>query len=106
MTRQTAAVLECLLAEPSREWYGFRLSEAAGIRPGTSYPILAKLERLGWVTSSWEEADPAEEGRPRRRFYRLTGEGARAARQLLAARYSAEPARGTAWGLHPGAQAT
>ena len=46
---------------------------------GTLYKALDRLERAGYLESRWE--DPligAGEGRPRRRFYRLTlaGEGA------------------------------
>ena len=33
--------------------------------------ILARLERCGWLESRWEDIEPAEEGRPRRR-YRLS----------------------------------
>jgi DNA-binding PadR family transcriptional regulator len=46
---------------------------------GTLYKALERLERAGYLESRWE--DPmiaARDGRPRRRFYRLTlaGEGA------------------------------
>ena len=104
MTRQTSAVLEQLLADPAAEWYGFDLAEHAGIRTGSIYPILARLERLGWLTSSWEEADPSEEGRPRRRFYRLTGVGEVAAREALERATADAPRRGPAWGLRPGGE--
>jgi PadR family transcriptional regulator PadR len=43
---------------------------------GTLYKALSRLEREGYLESRWE--DPmaaAAEGRPRRRFYRLTLEG-------------------------------
>jgi PadR family transcriptional regulator PadR len=42
---------------------------------GTLYRALHRLERAGLIESFWE--DPAiaeEEGRPRRRFYRVTGQ--------------------------------
>jgi DNA-binding PadR family transcriptional regulator len=45
---------------------------------GTLYKALGRLEELGLVTSRWEDA-AAVEGRPRRRLYALTGEGARVA---------------------------
>jgi len=44
---------------------------------GTLYKALGRLEELGLLTSRWE--NPAVEGRPRRRLYALTGEGARVA---------------------------
>jgi len=64
------------------EFHGFRIAkEIKGKRSarhltghGTLYRALARLERLGFLESRWE--DPmvaAEEGRPRRKFYRLTG---------------------------------
>jgi PadR family transcriptional regulator len=43
---------------------------------GTLYKALARLERDGYLTSRWEDPHAAaDEGRPRRRFYRLTLEG-------------------------------
>jgi PadR family transcriptional regulator PadR len=46
---------------------------------GTLYKALGRLEELGLVSSRWEDAEAAAEGRPRRRLYELTGEGARVA---------------------------
>jgi DNA-binding PadR family transcriptional regulator len=46
---------------------------------GTLYKALDRLERAGHLASRWEDPQvAADEGRPRRRFYRvtLTGEGA------------------------------
>src|SRR5215831_21139092 len=85
MTLQVQLVLHALLADPSAEWYGLQLCAETGLPSGTIYPIVARLEQLGWVESSWE--DPVRhvaEGRPRRRYYRLTGEGALQAREALA----------------------
>src|SRR5208282_1432231 len=49
---------------------------ATGLPSGTIYPILARLERIGWVDSDWEDPDAhIAEGRPRRRYYRLTRAG-------------------------------
>jgi PadR family transcriptional regulator PadR len=47
---------------------------------GTLYKALGRLEELGLLTSGWEDAAAAE-GRPRRRLYELTAEGARVAEQ-------------------------
>jgi PadR family transcriptional regulator PadR len=63
-----------------------RMREQSGSRAltghGTLYKALGRLEELGLLTSRWE--DPAAvEGRPRRRLYELTGEGARAAEREL-----------------------
>jgi PadR family transcriptional regulator, regulatory protein PadR len=45
---------------------------------GTLYKALSRLEESGLLTSRWEDAATVE-GRPRRRLYELTGEGARLA---------------------------
>jgi PadR family transcriptional regulator PadR len=85
MTLQTQLVLRAMLAEPTAERYGLQLCAETGLPSGTIYPIVARLEQLGWVESSWE--DPREhvaEGRPRRRYYRLTDAGAQQARDALA----------------------
>jgi DNA-binding PadR family transcriptional regulator len=58
--------------------------EHSGLGSGTIYPILQKLQAAGWVSSSWEEGDPAALGRPVRRYYLLTPDGAEQARQQLA----------------------
>jgi PadR family transcriptional regulator PadR len=85
MTLQVQLVLQALLADPSAERYGLELCEETGLPSGTIYPIVARLEQLGWLASSWEEPTRhVAEGRPRRRYYRLTGEGAGQAREALA----------------------
>lgn len=83
ITLQTLKVLAVLLERPTEEVYGMELLEKTGLRSGTLYPVLARLERLGWLGSEWEEIDPEKVGRPRRRFYRLTAEGEPAARREL-----------------------
>jgi DNA-binding PadR family transcriptional regulator len=84
MTLPTQLVLRVFLDEPTHEMYGLRISTVAGLASGTVHPILARLENLGWLESRWEDLDPAEAGRPRRRFYRLTPDGAQKALTALA----------------------
>jgi PadR family transcriptional regulator PadR len=48
---------------------------------GTLYKALGRLEEFGLLSSRWEDA-AAVEGRPRRRLYELTGEGARVAERV------------------------
>jgi DNA-binding PadR family transcriptional regulator len=84
MTFQTQLVLRALLENPTRELYGLQIGEAAGLASGTIHPILARLEGLGWVESRWENINPGEQGRPRRRYYRLSPDGAERARYALA----------------------
>ena len=87
MTLPTQLVLRALLEFPTRERYGLELGQAAGLPSGTIHPILARLERAGWLVSQWEDAEPREQGRPRRRYYRLTPDGAEYARDALARAY-------------------
>ena len=69
------------LAQTMREQGGSRSLTAHG----TLYKALSRLEEFGLLTSRWEDAAAAE-GRPRRRLYELTGQGAQAARQAQAGR--------------------
>lgn len=83
LTTQTLTVLSAMVRDPEAEWYGLDLSKRSGLKPGTIYPILARLLDVGWLERRWENIDPTTEGRPRRRLYRLTGVGASAARWAL-----------------------
>ena len=94
MTIPTQLVLEALFADPQRELYGLEIGEAAGLRSGTVHPILARLEAYGWLASRWEDIDATAEGRPPRRYYKLTAEGAQAARTALARAYRPSAVRG------------
>ena len=84
MTIPTQLVLRALLADPSKELYGVEVGAAAGLPSGTVHPILARLETVGWLTSRWEDIDPRAEGRPARRYYHLTPDGAELARAYQA----------------------
>jgi PadR family transcriptional regulator PadR len=65
------------------ERYGLDLMRETGLKSGTVYPLLERLETSGLVRSRWEERDPSEAGRPRRRFYKLTATGVREAHRVL-----------------------
>jgi PadR family transcriptional regulator PadR len=67
------------LAQTMREQSGSRSLTAHG----TLYKALGRLEEFGLVTSRWEDA-AAVEGRPRRRLYELTSQGAHVAENALA----------------------
>jgi len=99
MTLPTQRVLRALLDPSAEELYGLQIAETAGLPTGTVHPILARLERLGWLESRWEDIDPRSEGRPARRYYRLTGAGAEQARDALARAY--RPTRLRAFQLRP-----
>jgi PadR family transcriptional regulator PadR len=67
------------LAQTMREQTGSRSLTAHG----TLYKALGRLEEFGLLVSRWEDAAGVE-GRPRRRLYELTGEGARVAERARA----------------------
>src|SRR4051812_41946309 len=85
LTTGVAQVLAAFLAEPAAPRYGLELMRATAQPSGTLYPILTRLQGAGWVVAQWEDIDPAAEGRPARRYYRLTPDGVAAARTELAA---------------------
>ena len=59
--------------------YGLDIVTHTGMPSGTVYPTLGRLKRSGLVRAHWEDQRVAErEGRPRRRYYELTGDGAAA----------------------------
>lgn len=78
--------------------YGFEIMKVADLPSGTVYPLLRRLERTRLAESRWEDVDPSDEGRPRRRNYRITPEGERA----LAAAVERMAARQALFGLPAG----
>ena len=79
--------------------YGLDIVARTGLPSGTVYPTLGRLKRKALVRARWEDQRVAErEGRPRRRYYELTSDGARALEQGVArvASLAAELAPGTA----------
>jgi PadR family transcriptional regulator PadR len=88
LTKPTLAVLGVLMdAGPDDRLWGFRLCEEADLGSGTVYPLLERLERVGWVSSSWEDPPPAD--RPRRRFYEMTSAGRSEVASAIGARADA-----------------
>ncbi|MFF4026307.1 PadR family transcriptional regulator [Nocardia elegans] len=81
ITGPLVMVLDKLLDSPRDSFYGYDLSKSTGIKSGTLYPLLVRLEEAGWLESGWELAEVA--GRPRRRFYKLTTEGLEGAYDIL-----------------------
>lgn len=79
LTKPTKAVITSLETYPTGVW-GLALAKELGLFTGTIYPILARLENLGWVVGYWE-LDDSRQG-PRRRYYRLTEDGILAARKM------------------------
>ena len=78
-TATTRQVLNAFVESGGTRLYGFDLIRVTGLPSGTVYPILQRLEGEGWLSSAWEQIDPTELGRPRRRFYRISAGGVAAA---------------------------
>jgi PadR family transcriptional regulator PadR len=85
ITIAVATVLRTFLDDTTRPRYGYELMRLTGYPSGKLYPILARLQRAGWLSRDQEPIDPAVAGRPARRWYRLTPQGVHAARHELAA---------------------
>ncbi len=79
LTHTTMKVLKCFMERPRDELSGADITNSTKVFTGSLYPILKRLEAAGWLTSHWEDIDPKEAGRPRRRYYRLTAHGQRKA---------------------------
>jgi DNA-binding PadR family transcriptional regulator len=86
-----AALSMLRLGQPTFHGFGLAqtMREQTGSRAltghGTLYKALGRLEEFGLLASRWEDPEAAE-GRPRRRLYELTGQGARVAERALADR--------------------
>ncbi len=76
-------VLRFMIEQPRASRSGAEIAKATKVGSGTLYPLLARLEAAGWLTSQWENVDPSEVGRPRRRLYKLTGVGQQRTREAL-----------------------
>jgi PadR family transcriptional regulator len=83
LTQQRLTVLGALASNPARELSGAEIAKASKLSSGTLYPILYRFEEYGWLDSRWEIGDPVALGRPRRRYYRITAEGAKKVREIV-----------------------
>jgi len=76
-----AATVAILQAIQDGHRFGLDMMDTTGLPSGTVYPTLARMEARAFVQSEWEEEGEAKAaGRPARRYYRVTPEGARALR--------------------------
>ncbi|MEM7415890.1 MAG: PadR family transcriptional regulator [Gemmatimonadota bacterium] len=77
----TVAILKAIL-EGHR--FGLDIMEQTGLPSGTVYPTLARMEQRAYLESEWEDQGVAKEaGRPARRYYSVTADGARALNEAL-----------------------
>ena len=69
-----AQVLLAALLEARGGWtYGYEIATLTGIKSGTLYPLLIRLEAQGYLDAEWQQ--PVARGRPPRHAYRLTAAG-------------------------------
>lgn len=74
----TARRILAALLEAHGGWsHGYDLVRRGGVKSGTLYPLLIRLEAQGFLEAEWQPA--AEPGRPPRHAYRLTAAGVRLA---------------------------
>lgn len=87
-------ILSVLADEPL---YGYAITKSVAAKssgevrltPGVLYPLLAKLEKQGFISSSWEtvrsERNDDEEGGRKRKWYRLSAKGKKRLEQRVQA---------------------
>jgi PadR family transcriptional regulator, regulatory protein PadR len=96
MRRMSVTAVSVLQAIADGFEYGFDIIDSTSFPSGTVYPALSRLERDGYVRSAWEDERRAhQEGRPARRYYRLTASGVRALDDALTYYRSVIPAAGS-----------
>jgi DNA-binding PadR family transcriptional regulator len=79
-----AQLLLSALAQDPQAWrHGYELLKRTGLKSGTLYPLLIRLNEQGLMDAEWQA--PAEPGRPPRHAYRITQSGIRAAAAFAAA---------------------
>lgn len=78
LSKHAQALLAALLDARDRWSYGYELASLTGIKSGTLYPLLIRLETQGYLEAEWQQ--PVATGRPPRHAYRLTAAGQRLAR--------------------------
>jgi len=84
MRRLSLSACSVLQAIADGSAYGFDIIERTGLPSGTVYPALSRLERDGYVRSAWEDERRAfADGRPARRYYKITAPGVAALDEAL-----------------------
>ena len=78
---ETHRVLQSFLDRPTDWRYGYELSRQTGLKSGTLYPILMRLEKYKLLEARWVAT---QDGVPPRHTYRLTPNGLELAQSQLA----------------------
>lgn len=80
-SQQTRLLLSTLLQQPENWFHGYDLSRITGLKSGTLYPLLMRLNDNGLLAARWSQ--PTQPGRPPRHEYRLTPTGLTLARDQV-----------------------
>jgi PadR family transcriptional regulator, regulatory protein PadR len=86
VTLGTIQIIDALLVDApgGTDWYLLELCRQTHLSSGTVARTLNSLVDRGWLSSYWEDRFEARcQGRPRRRFYRLTPVGEREAKEII-----------------------
>ena len=75
LSPQSSAVIQYMLNDVKSPVYGLQLIEDLKQPAGTIYPILERLESIGWIQGNWENDKQKDYGRRKRKLYTLTKEG-------------------------------
>ncbi len=73
LSKPARLLLAELLAAGDSWSHGYQLASLTGIKSGTLYPLLIRLEAQNYLEAEWQQ--PAAGGRPPRHAYRLTAAG-------------------------------
>lgn len=83
LTRNTLKLFSVFVNNPERDFYGLEISEMTGIAYGSLLPLLIRLEEAAWLEGAWENIDPSEKGRPKRKYFRMSEESMGKAKELV-----------------------
>lgn len=92
LSKHARVLLAALLEAQGRWKHGYDLAASTGLKSGTLYPLLIRLDTQGYLEAEWQP--PAASGRPPRHAYRLTAVGERLARAEAVAPDAAIPTLG------------
>ena len=74
LSPQALGVVAVLAGARTDDWrHGYDILVQAGVKSGTLYPLLMRLEAQGLLEARWVESP--QPGRPPRHVYRLTAAG-------------------------------
>jgi len=93
LSEHARKVLAALLEARASWSYGYELCRVTGVKSGTLYPLLIRLEARGYLEAQWRQ--PEQPGRPPRHAYRLTASGVSLAHENApaASQVKARPAK-------------